>query len=142
MNKKEHIDGNKQIHIYMGWEIMTNQEIFDYNFSPMNLSRHGRNVDDWVKKSKNQPDMKIKGSVITNTSHNEVFYSDLLTYHESMDSLMPVIEKLTKEYYGCTDMFITMKNLLHGVYGDELSFTVENLWKRIVKLVTIINKGI
>ncbi len=134
--------GNQQIHIYMGWELMSNQEIFDYNHSPMSLSRTTKNVDEWVKKTPNLPDMKVKGATITHISHNDVFYSDLLDYHCSMDSLMPVLEKISKEYYGHTDMFDTIKNLLKGVYNDELIFTVENLWSRIVKLVTIINKGV
>lgn len=134
--------GNQQIHIYMGWEMMSNQEIFDYNHSPMNLSRSSKNVDEWVKKSTNQPDMKVKGATITHISHNDVFYSEHLNYHCSMDSLMPVLEKISKEYYAHSDMFDTIKNLLKGVCNDELTFSVENLWSRIVKLVTIINKGI
>jgi hypothetical protein len=137
----EHKKGNQQIHIYMGWEMMSNQEIFDYNHSPYNLSRNYKNVDEWVKNTSNLPDMKRKGSIITHISHNDVFYSDLLSYQKSMDSLMPVLEKITKEYYKYDDMFYTIKELLKGEDEKELSFSVQNIWIRIVKLIIIINKN-
>jgi hypothetical protein len=85
--------------------------------------------------------MKRKGSIITHISHNDVFYSDLLSYQKSMDSLMPVLEKITKEYYKYDDMFYTIKELLKGEDEKELSFSVQNIWIRIVKLIIIINKN-
>jgi hypothetical protein len=38
-------------------------------------------------------------------------------------------------------MFYTIKELLKGEDEKELSFSVQNIWIRIVKLIIIINKN-
>jgi hypothetical protein len=139
---KEIIEGNRQIHMYMGWDMMTNQEIFDYEVSMSRIGREKIDVDEWVKKISNLPDMKRRGVVITNTSHNDIFYSEILNYHHSLDSLIPVLEKITKEYYHYNDMFDTIEILLRNENDKSLVFSVENIWSRIIRLLSMINQRI
>ncbi len=141
MNTTEIIKGNEQIHIYMGWEYMTPEEIMDYSISPTSVIRKSIHPTEYAKR-KNLPNMKKNGSVITTLSHNDICYSDILNYDDSLDAMFPVLEKLSNEYYQNNDSLKTMEQLLHGVHNDVLPLTKENLWSRLVKLVTIINKGI
>lgn len=132
------IKGNEQIHIYMGWEYITPEEVMNYSFSPSSLSRKSYSPIEYVKRD-NLPKMKRKGVVISTISHDDVYYSELLDYHRSLDSMYPVLEKLSKEYYGNNDPLVTIQNLLHG-NGEKMVLTKENLWNRLVKLVSIINE--
>jgi hypothetical protein len=126
---KNILDGNRKIHMYMGYEMMSNEEIY---ISEKGIIKEGDDIESFVKRISNLPDMKKKGSVINKLSYNDVFYSDLLTYHKSLDDLMPVLEKLTKECYNYVDVFNTIETLLSYGENNRLVFSVENIWKKIV----------
>ncbi len=127
---KNILEGNRKIHMYMGYEMMSNLEIY---LSQNSVLRSGVDVDRFVNTISNLPDMKKKGSIIKHISYDDVYYSELLRYHKSMDELMPVLEKLTKEYYNYTDVFDTINSILSENEDNRLVLTVENIWKKIVQ---------
>lgn len=141
--EKNIILGNQSIHIYMGWEMMTPKEVVDYSCSSDRVNSGDIIPEEFVKKISNLPDMKRKGAVITTISHDDVFYSDILGYEYSYDSLIHVIEKLHIEHYKQgiegRNLMYTIQHLLNGgyKYGSEsslptLPFSLENLWSRVV----------
>lgn len=131
----------------MGWEMMTPKEVVDYSISPMRTNKGDIVPEEFIKKISNLPDMKRKGAVITTLSHEDIYYSDILDYEHSYDTLIPVIEKLHLDHYKNDiegrDLMYTIKLLLGGVwqFGSEtplppLDFSIENLWSRVVLAIS------
>ncbi len=136
---KLYIEGNELIHIYMGWEYLTPLDIFNYCVSPNRVGREDMDVVEYAKRnSKNSPNLKRQGSMIISTIPDDnICYSDHLNYHYSLDALLPVVEKLSKEYYEINNTLETIRCLMSE---SNMSLSAENLWERIVGLIKIINK--
>ncbi len=151
IQENKYLKGNEIIHIFMGWEYMTPEEVVNYSVSPMIMKWDKIDPVAYCKKMSNLPNMKKKGSVITQTSHNDIFYSDHLSYNCCLDTLIPVLEKIRDKYIkkvidGREDLMYTFQYLLDGGYkfGSEqplpkINFSVENLWERIVMMLNYYN---
>jgi hypothetical protein len=151
IQENKYVKGNELIHIFMGWALMTPQEIVDYSVSPMRIGRGDIDPVVFINKHSHLPNMKKKDAVITQTSHNDIFYSDHLTYNHSLDSLIPVIEKIRDRFLkkgidGREDLMYTFQYLLDGGYKfgaltplPKLNFSVENIWSRIVMMLNYYN---
>lgn len=122
---------NETIHIYMGYEYMTNLEIVSYSFSKKRIDE-GLDIDYWAKKP-NQPNLKRKGVVITTLSHDDISYTEHLRYHKSLDRLMPVIEKLRLDSSPKTHIIRFIEEMI----GEE-DFNAENLAKCVVNQIKIL----
>lgn len=129
---------NETIHIFMGWEYMTNLEKMRYATSRNDDS----DADSFCKRIGNLPSLKKKGSVINTLSHDDVFYSEILTYHRSLDSLMPVVEKIRNEYFE-DGTILTVINTLLGKYyfsyysSNSLDLNAYNLFERVVLFIEL-----
>ena len=123
---------NETIHIYMGYEYMTNLEIVNYLFSKKRIDE-GLDIEYWAKKP-NMPNLKRKGAIITTLSHDDVCYYEHLRYHKSIDRILPVIEKLKIEISPKTHTIRFIEELI----GEE-DFNSENIAKNIYKKINIKN---
>ena len=127
---------NETIHIFMGWEYMTNLEKMRYTTS----RNDDRGADDFCNRIGDLPSLKKKGSVINIISHDDVFYSEHLNYDRSLDSLMPVVEKIRNEYFE-DDTILTVINTLLGEYyfsyyaSNSLDLSAYNLFERVVRFI-------
>jgi hypothetical protein len=128
-------EGNIKIHVFMGYELMTNAEKV-----ASTTSRDVDDIDDFCRRIGNLPDIKPKGSVVTTIS--EHVYSQHLSYHRSMDALMPVLQKINDTFHPGYDLLAVIHDLLSDGYlfGSKerlpkLPLSAVNLWSRVVMLI-------
>jgi hypothetical protein len=132
------LKNNETIHIFMGYEYMTNLEKMRYTTN----MRDDSDADSFCERIGNLPSLKKKGSVINTLSHDDVFYSEILTYHRSLDSLMPVVEKIRNEYFE-DGTILTVINTLLGKYyfsyysSNSLDLNAYNLFERVVLFIEL-----
>jgi hypothetical protein len=132
------LKNNETIHIFMGWEYMTNLEKMCYTTSRNDDS----DADSFCERIGNLPSLKKEGSIINTISHDDVFYSEFLTYHRSLDALMPVIEKIRNEYFEDETILNVINTLLGEYYfsfyaSNSLDLSASNLFERVVLFIEL-----
>jgi hypothetical protein len=151
------IKGNETIKIFMGFEYLTFTDKSSYTTTTNEIFFYAVNT-----LSSKTPLLKKKGLIIQEGIENaqeDVCYVEELNYHESIDSMLPVIEKIKLELFPSETSIKVIDILLDSFYGGyllipmgrayvegykllpKLELSAINLWSRVIEVINYINQG-